>query len=64
VVFIDFVQNIQYEKGSEYERMSYIARKIQELAILNNITIISLSQLSNTIARDVTKGNTDFVALK
>ena len=64
IVFIDFVQNIQTTASSEYERMSHIARKVQEIAIVQNCSMICLSQLSNTVARDVSRGNTDFIALK
>lgn len=45
-IIIDFVQNIQC-KGSEYERMTEVAVKLQELAISNNIAIFDLSQISN-----------------
>jgi len=44
--------------------MAYVARKIQQLAITTNTTIFNLSQLSNKVARDVSSGKTDFIALK
>lgn len=64
IVFIDFVQNIKTKSTSEYERMSKIARKIQEIAIRSKSAIITLSQLANDVAKEVWKGNTDFVSLK
>jgi len=47
-IFIDFVQNIQSEGKSEYERMTNIAVAIQQLAIKHNIAIFDLSQISNS----------------
>ena len=47
VIVIDFVQNIQTEGKSEYERMTNIAVSIQQLAIKNNIAVFDLSQVSN-----------------
>lgn len=47
VVFIDFVQNIRTGGKSEYESMTEIAVKIQQLAIQNNIAVFDLSQISN-----------------
>ena len=47
VVFIDFVQNIRTWGKSEYESMTEIAVKIQQLAIQNNIAVFDLSQISN-----------------
>lgn len=47
VIFIDFVQNIQSEWGSEYERMTKLAVQIQQLAIRNHIAIFDVSQISN-----------------
>lgn len=64
IVFIDFVQNIITSWGSEYEKMSIIARKIQQMAISNKCVIFSLSQLSNSVAKDISKGETDFITLK
>lgn len=64
IIFIDFVQNVMCSGASEYERMSTIARDIQQLAITESCTVFTLSQLSNTTGRDVSKGNTDFISLK
>lgn len=47
VIVIDFVQNIQAEWKSEYERMTNVAVSIQQLAIKNNIAVFDLSQISN-----------------
>jgi hypothetical protein len=46
VAIIDFVQNIE-SSGSEYEKLSDIALRIQKLAILTGTTIIPLSQVGN-----------------
>lgn len=64
ICVIDFVQNIQVDWVWWYEAMSMVARKIQEIAIKSNTTLICLSQLSNSVARDVSAGKTDFIALK
>ena len=47
VVFIDFVQNIRTTGKSEYESMTEVAVKIQQLAIQNNIAVFDLSQIAN-----------------
>lgn len=64
IVFIDFVQNVQCNGTSEYERMSMIARDMQQMAILYDVTVFSLSQLSNSAGKEATKGSTDFIPLK
>lgn len=64
ICIIDFVQNIQSSWQSWYEAMAHIARKIQQLAITTDTMIMCLSQLSNTVARDVSSWKTDFIALK
>jgi len=46
-IIIDFVQNIDAWGGSEYEEMTNVARKLQQLAIKQNIAIFDLSQTSN-----------------
>ena len=56
IVFIDFIQSIQWPWSSDYERMSNLAVWIQRLAIQNNITIFSLSQVNND-----SKNSTDIV---
>jgi replicative DNA helicase len=55
VVFIDFIQNIQSDQATEYERITYISLKLQELAISHNICIVGLSQLSNDAAENESK---------
>jgi len=64
VVVIDFLQNIQTDGDGEYQKMANIARKIQQIAIQNNIIIIALSQLSNEMGKGVSKGEMDFITLK
>ena len=64
IVFIDFVQNINVFGASGYEAMATVAKKIQQMAIKNNATMFSLSQLSNSSAKDLSRGETDFVPLK
>jgi len=64
IVFIDFVQNINVFGATGYEAMATIARKIQQIAIQSNATIFSLSQLSNSSAKDLSRGEIDFVPLK
>lgn len=51
LVIIDFIQNVFY-KGTEYERMSFIALTLQKLAKKKNCSIIALSQLSNTALKE------------
>ena len=63
IVFIDFVQNID-APWSDYERHSNIARTIQRIAIETNSTIYSLSQVSNSVGKDVQNWNRDFVSMK
>lgn len=64
ICIIDFVQNIQVNGKEEYGAMAHVARKIQQISIATNTTMINLSQLSNTVAKDVSAGKTDFIALK
>lgn len=64
IIFIDFVQNIISKWSSEYEKMWNIARWIQKLAITTNTAVISLSQLSNSVWKEVSMGKMDFVSLK
>lgn len=54
VVFIDFIQSIRAPGGWEYEKMSYLATQVQKIAIENNVTIFSLSQVNNS-----SKGTSD-----
>jgi hypothetical protein len=64
IVFIDFVQNIDWKWKSDYEKNANIAKSVQRTAIKNECVIFSLSQLSNSMWRDVSNGNLDFVSLK
>lgn len=54
IVFIDYIQAI-FEKWSQYEKGALVALWIQKMAIENNCTIFSMSQLSNTSMSDVNK---------
>lgn len=56
VIFIDFVQNIQTGKENEYQAMTEVAVKIQQLAIKNNIAIFDMSQISNDLIEYKTGG--------
>lgn len=47
VIFIDFVQNLESYEGTEYEKMTAIAVKLQALALEFQICILGLSQVSN-----------------
>ena len=64
IVFIDFVQNIEWKWMWDYEKNATVAKTIQRTAIKTKSVIYSLSQLSNTVWRDVSNGNTDFISLK
>lgn len=63
-VFIDFIQNIQVNWWSKYEKMAEIAIKVQQMAIYNKTTIFSLSQLSNEMWKEVWRWIDDFLSLK
>ena len=63
-VFIDFVQNIQTSWWSNYEKLAKIAISIQQMAITSQATVFSLSQLSNSVWKDVSWWNLDFISLK
>lgn len=54
IVFIDYIQAI-FEKWSQYEKGALVGIWVQRIAIENNCSIISLSQLSNTSMWDVSK---------
>lgn len=51
VVFIDFVQNINTPSSGEYEKMTKIATAIQQMAIVNNLAVFDLSQVSNDVSK-------------
>lgn len=57
-VVVDFVQNIMDKVNDEYSRLSKIAVTLQKLAKETNCTILILSQLSNTAARDGSRSKT------
>ncbi len=52
IVFIDYIQAI-FEKGTQYEKNATIALWIQKMAIKNNCTVFSLSQISNESLKDM-----------
>ena len=64
IVFIDFVQNIEWKWMWDYEKNATVAKTIQRTAIKTWTTIYSLSQLSNSVGKDVAYGNMDFISLK
>lgn len=64
IVFIDFVQNIQVKWWSLYEQSSTIAKAIQQAAIKTKSVIYSLSQVSNSTAKDVRSWMNDITQLK
>lgn len=63
-VVIDFVQNIQNKSGTDYEKHAKTAIELQSLAIRTWCTIFSLSQVSNSMWKQTTAGDTSFVTLK
>jgi len=62
IVFLDFVQNIEIDWNSIYEQTSKLAKRIQRMAIENNFSVISISQLSNDGARGYKAG--DIIPMK
>lgn len=64
IVFIDFVQNIDAGGWSLYEQSAKIAKTIQQTAIKTKKTIYSLSQLSNSTAKEVNAWMNDITLLK
>ena len=63
-VFIDFIQNVDTNNKSAYEKMSEIAKKIQRLAITIWSCVVSISQLSNAVGKQLSCWDTDFISLK
>jgi len=47
LIFIDFIQNIQVQWNSEYEKMTTVAQELQQLAIETNVTVFNISQANN-----------------
>lgn len=59
-VVIDFIQNIIVRGMDEYERLSYISLQLQKLAKEKNCCILVLSQLSNSIARNINEAQLEY----
>jgi replicative DNA helicase len=59
-IVIDFIQNVIVKGMDEYERLSYIALTLQKLAKEKRCCILVLSQLSNSIARDINKSQLEY----
>lgn len=57
-VVVDFLQNIITLGEDEYTRLSRSSLELQKMAKEKNCTILALSQLSNQVAREGSKGNT------
>lgn len=57
-VVIDFIQNVLDNAPDEYQRLSNVALKLQELAKEANCCILVISQLSNSVAREGAGGRT------
>ncbi len=51
VVFIDFIQIMEFEWTSEYDKLNNWIRRLQRLAIESETTIVYLSQVSNEDAK-------------
>jgi len=51
VVFVDFIQNMWANYGSEYERITSITMDLQGLAKEFNICVVALSQINNEGAK-------------
>jgi len=60
VVFVDFLQNIQTEDKSEYDKISNISIKLQALALNLSVCIVATSQVSNEHA----KSKSDMIGFK
>lgn len=59
-VVIDFIQNIIVRGMDEYERLSHISLMLQKLAKEKRCCILILSQLSNSIARNVNEAQLEY----
>lgn len=56
---VDFIQNVLVKNMSdEYARLSHVALQLQKAAKENNACILILSQLSNMVAREGSRGKT------
>lgn len=47
VLVLDYVQKIRVDGKTEYERMTDVANRMQDLAVRENVMIFDLSQVSN-----------------
>lgn len=57
VAFVDYLQQVRAPGESEYSQMTTAINELQELAKYLGITIITFSQLSNSMARDLNDPN-------
>lgn len=66
VAFIDYLQQVRAPGESEYSQMTNAINELQETAKQLGITIVTFSQLSNSMARDLNDPNTskEFYAFK
>lgn len=55
LVVIDFLQNVETEDKSEYERMTRIPRTFQNIALNQNVCMLELSQIDNESANNSKK---------
>ena len=59
-VVIDFIQNIIVKGMDEYERLSYVSLMLQKIAKEKKCCILVLSQLSNSIARNINEAQLEY----
>lgn len=52
IIFIDYLQLVRVEWSNSIDRLTNYAHSIQRFANKNNIAVIDLSQLSNSVSRD------------
>lgn len=64
ICFIDFVQNIQVKNTNGYEKNSATAIGIQRTAIKTWTTIFNLSQIANSMAKDINSWTGTVISLK
>lgn len=58
-VIVDFIQNVMIQNvPDEYSRLTRVALELQKTSKDNNCCILVLSQLSNTVAREGSRGKT------
>jgi replicative DNA helicase len=61
-IVIDFIQNIEVPSMVRvYERLTYIARQLQKLAKEKDVCILTVSQLSNEVARGGKDGKVEIL---